>query len=217
DAYRPICGDLHPRSMGAPFKEIWASALPVVGDAFDRAHQGEGAYIRDQRMFLDRHGYLEEAFMTFSFSPIRDESGAVGGVFHPITETTALVLGARRTRGLRELSDVLASARTAGDIGRQLAAGHAALADDLPFVLFYLHDAATGQLLLRGRAGIDGHCSLAPATLALDDAIWPFAQAAAGRSAQRVDALAARFAGARCGTYEETPGTAMVLPVLLPG
>ncbi len=217
DAYRPICGDLHPKSMGGPFKEIWASALPVVGDAFDRAHKGEGAYIRDQRMFLDRHGYLEEAFMTFSFSPIRDESGAVGGIFHPITETTALVLGARRTRGLRELSDTLASARTAADIGRQLAAGHAALAEDLPFILFYQHDTASGQLLLRGRAGIESHCPLAPGALAPDDAIWPFAQAAAGRATQRVTGLAQRFAGARCGTYDEAPDAAMVLPVMLPG
>ncbi|VXB15673.1 ATP-binding protein [Massilia sp. 9I] len=217
DAYRPICGDLHPKSMGGPFKEIWASALPVVGDAFDRAHKGEGAYIRDQRMFLDRHGYLEEAFMTFSFSPIRDESGAVGGIFHPITETTALVLGARRTRGLRELSDALASARTAADIGRQLAAGHAALAEDLPFILFYQHDTASGQLLLRGRAGIESHCPLAPGALAPDDTTWPFALAAAGRATQRVTGLAQRFAGARCGTYDEAPDTAMVLPVTLPG
>ena len=40
-------------------------------------------------MFLDRNGYLEETFFTFSFSPIRDESGGVGGLFHPVTETTA--------------------------------------------------------------------------------------------------------------------------------
>ena len=95
---------MHPRAMGEAFKEIWASALPVVGDAFDRAHQGEGAYIKDQRMFLDRHGYLEEAFMTFSFSPIRDESGEVGGIFHPITEATAAVLNARRSQRLRDLT-----------------------------------------------------------------------------------------------------------------
>ncbi len=217
DAYRPICGDLHPASMGAPFKKVWASALPVVGDAFDRAHQGEGAYIRDQRMFLDRLGYLEEAFMTFSFSPIRDESGTVGGVFHPITETTAQVLGARRTHGLRALSEALAAARSAGDIGRHLEAHHEALAHDLPFVLFYQQDAGSGQLLLRGRAGIEGHCALAPATLAPDDAVWPFAAAAATRSRQEVQGLAARFAGLRCGTYDEAPGTAMLLPVLIPG
>jgi len=217
DAYRPICGDLHPKSMGGPFKEIWASALPVVGDAFDRAHQGEGAYIRDQRMFLDRHGYLEEAFMTFSFSPIRDESGAVGGVFHPITETTALVLGARRTQGLRDLSGALASVRSAGEIGRQLEACHAGMVHDLPFVLFYQCDPATGQLLLRGRAGIEGHSDLAPATPAPGDAVWPFARSAESRSAQRVDGLGARLAGLRCGSYEEPPQSALVLPVLIPG
>ncbi|WP_177207688.1 ATP-binding protein [Massilia yuzhufengensis] len=217
DAYRPICGDLHPASMGAPFKEVWASALPVVGEAFDRAHKGEGAYIRDQRMFLDRRGYLEEAFMTFSFSPIRDESGAVGGVFHPITETTDQVLGARRTQGLRGLSEALAGARTAGDIGVQLAACHAGLAEDLPFLLFYQFDATTGQLLLRGRAGIEGHSALAPATTPPDDAIWPFARAAAARAAQRVTGLAPDFAGLRCGSYEEAPDTAVLLPVMLPG
>lgn len=112
DAYRPICGDLHPASMGAPFKVVWASALPVVGAAFERAHQGAGAYIKDQQMFLDRSGYLEEANMTFSFSPIRDESGAVGGVFHPITETTAQVLGARRSQGLRDLTASLSATRS---------------------------------------------------------------------------------------------------------
>jgi len=216
DAYRPICGDLHPASMGAPFKKVWASALPVVGEAFDRAHHGEGAYIRDQRMFLDRLGYLEEAFMTFSFSPIRDESGAVGGVFHPITETTAQVLAARRTHGLRQLSEALAAVRSAADIGRQLEAHHRVLAHDLPFVLFYQQDPA-GQLQLRGRAGIEEEGAPAPAAAAPDDAVWPFARAAASRSIQRVDGLAVRLAGVRCGTYDEPPDTAMVLPVLVPG
>ncbi|HET9622306.1 MAG TPA: hypothetical protein VFP84_13125, partial [Kofleriaceae bacterium] len=97
DAYRPICGELHPRALGQRFNECWASALPVVGAILDRAQAGEGSYIENLRMFLDRFGYLEEAFMTFSFSPIQDESGGVGGLFHPITETTDKMLGARRT------------------------------------------------------------------------------------------------------------------------
>ncbi|MET0403170.1 MAG: two-component system sensor histidine kinase/response regulator, partial [Cystobacter sp.] len=88
DTYRPICGAKHPQSMGQRFNECWASALPAVGSVVDRAQGGTGSYLENLRMFLDRHGYLEEAFMTFSFSPIRDESGSVGGLFHPITETT---------------------------------------------------------------------------------------------------------------------------------
>ncbi len=216
DAYRPICGDLHPASMGGPFKEVWASALPVVGAAFDRAHEGEGVYIRDQRMFLDRYGYLEEAFMTFSFSPIRDESGEVGGVFHPITEGTGLVLSARRTQCLRDLTASLADARTLGDIGRQLHAQCEGLALDVPYILFY-QLTEEGELLLRGRTGIEDHSALAPTSVSLDAAPWPFAQAAADRAAVQVDGLAGRIEALHGNPYEEMPGSALVLPILLPG
>ena len=217
DAYRPICGDLHPAAMGAPFKEIWASALPVVGDAFDRAHKGEGAYIRDQRMFLDRLGYLEEAFMTFSFSPIRDESGEVGGIFHPITESTPTVLNARRTQGLRDLSVDIGDARTLGEIDAGIAAQYANLALDLPFLLVYQLDTASGTLVLRCGVGLDGHPRMAPGLTVLDDALWPFARAAHSGAAERIDGLAARFGGLPCGPYENAPDSAMVLPIALPG
>ncbi len=217
DAYRPICGDLHPRSMGGAFKEIWASALPVVGDAFDRAHKGEGAYIRDQRMFLDRHGYLEEAFMTFSFSPIRDESGEVGGIFHPITEATETVLNARRTQILRDLSAAIGDARTVGDIAHDIAAQYQQFALDLPFVVVYQIDAASNSLLLRGGAGLDGHAHLVPPVTELDDTFWPFARTAQAREAQRVDGLRARFGDIPCGPYEIAPDSALVLPIMVPG
>jgi PAS domain S-box-containing protein len=216
EAYRPICGGKHPASMGEPFKVCWATALPVVGDKFDRAQQGEGTYIKDQRMFLDRYGYLEEAFMTFSFSPIRDESGEVGGIFHPITETTALVLNARRTQSLRNLGAAIDGARTVDDIGRQLSQLDEELVLDVPFLLFYQFDTDTGMLQLRGNAGIAAGSPLAPSATPLDDACWPFASTALSRERQRIDNLADRF-DAPCGPYEEQPKSALVLPLTLPG
>ncbi len=217
DAYRPICGGKHPQSMGEPFKVCWATALPVVGDKFDRAQQGEGTYIRDQRMFLDRDGYLEEAFMTFSFSPIRAESGEVGGIFHPITETTAQVLSARRSQTLRDLSADIADARTVDDIGAGVAGQYEQLSLDVPFLLFYQRDEDSGQLHLRGSTGIEAGHALAPQQASLDDACWPFAQAAAHGKAQQIDGLAERFGDMLCGPYEEAPESALVLPVSLPG
>ena len=214
DAYRPICGNLHPQSMGAPFKEVWASALPVVGDAFDRARAGEGTYIRDQRMFLDRYGYLEEAFMTFSFSPIRDELGEVGGIFHPISEATATVLNARRSQCLRDLSAAIADARAFADIARDIEAQHQNMALDLPFVLLYQLDAGSGTLLLRGRAGLDADSGMAPPVAEQDDACWPFARTAQARTAQRVDGLRARFG---VGEPGRIPDSALVLPITVPG
>jgi len=217
DAYRPICGDLHPQSMGGAFKEVWASALPVVGDAFERAHRGEGTYIRDQRMFLDRYGYLEEGFMTFSFSPIRDESGEVGGIFHPISEATAAVLNARRSQCLRDLSAAIADARAIEDIGRDIAAQYQGMALDVPFLMLYQIDPDSGSLVLRGSGGIDAHPQLAPQSMPLDDALWPFARTERERTLQQVDGLAPRFGDVPCGPYEMAPRSAVVLPVTVPG
>ncbi len=104
DGYWPICGAKHPASLGQDFSVCWASAWPVIGASFERALRGETSFLEDQRMFLDRHGYLEETFFTFSFSPIRDESGGVGGLFHPVTETTAKMLSQRRMRLLRDVA-----------------------------------------------------------------------------------------------------------------
>jgi len=217
DAYRPICGAKHPESMGEPFKVCWATALPVVGEAFDRAHEGDGAYIRDQRMFLDRYGYLEEAFMTFSFSSIRDESGKVGGVFHPITESTGQVLNARRTQGLRDLSAAIGTARTIAEVGALMASQYDSLALDVPFLLFYQIDADSGQLVLRGSAGMPVGSALAPSSAAFDDATWPFAATAQAGVMRQVDGLETRFGLAACGPYEELPRSAMLLPLALPG
>src|SRR5256712_3860478 len=140
DGYWPICGGKHPHSMGQDFTQCWASAWPVIGEAFASARSGETRYLEDQRMFLDRNGYLEETFFTFSFSPIRDESGEVAGLFHPVTETTTRMLSERRTRTLRDLA---ARSGTAKSIEGAFALAARTLFDsalDLPFVLFYLFD-----------------------------------------------------------------------------
>lgn len=217
DSYRPICGAKHPEAMGQNFKICWATALPVVGDAFDRAHQGEGTYIQDQRMFLDRNGYLEEAFMTFSFSPIRAESGDVGGIFHPITETTDKVLGARRTQSLRELSVHIGKAKTIDELSSLLVGQHPNLALDLPFILFY-QAAPEGTLHLRGSAGLAAGSPLAPATIdPAGGGPWPFTKAARSRAIEEVGELQAIFGQFSCGPYPEAPTSALILPISVAG
>lgn len=101
DGYRVVCGEVHPRALGEAYTQTWASAWPAIGAPFERALAGETSFLENQRMFLFRNGYLEETFFTFSLSPIRDESGAIGGLFHPVTETTLAMLAERRSRLLR--------------------------------------------------------------------------------------------------------------------
>ncbi|WP_293788324.1 ATP-binding protein [uncultured Pedobacter sp.] len=217
DAYRPICGAMHPQSMGMNFRICWESALEVVGDKFTRGQQGEGTYITDQQMFLFRYGYLEEAFMTFSFAPIRDESGEVGGIFHPITETTDKMLNGRRTQVLRDLAAVLARAKSIEDIGSLIVEKQPDFVADLPFILFYsVADNGTSASLVSS-AGTALAPTLAIAEISFESSnqTWPLSKAA--NAPLVIDDLAVRFGDFACQPYPETPGAAVILPVFISG
>ena len=81
EAYSRVCGEKHPREFASDYRECWASAWPAIGGAFETARDGETAFLENQPMFLDRNGYLEETWFTFSLSPIRDETGGSSACF----------------------------------------------------------------------------------------------------------------------------------------
>jgi len=220
DSYRPICGAKHPQSMGMNFRICWETALSVVGDAFSRGEQGEGTYINDQRMFLDRYGYLEEAFMTFSFAPIRDESGGVGGIFHPITETTIKMLSGRRTQILKDLGVMLSNAKNIGEIGRAIAEKYSDYVLDMPFAMLYQLDVKNESASLISFAGLTTGSSLAPASINLErepEQGWPLASVLRSGEHTEVSELLNRFGAFDCEPYGETPTSAMILPVKISG
>jgi signal transduction histidine kinase len=218
DGYWPICGGKHPGSMGQDFRECWASAWPAIGEAFDRALTGETSFLENQRMFLDRNGYLEETFFTFSFSPIRDESGGVGGLFHPVTETTQKMLGERRTRTLRDLAAQTGKAQTTEEA---LVLAAQTLKDfelDLPFVLFYLLDPGAKQARLIASAGsLPPHLASATVDLQAEHSVWPLAEVARSSQLNLVEGLDAHCSGFQCGPYPNAPKTALVFPITPPG
>lgn len=206
DSYRPICGEMHPRSMGMNFRVCWESALSVVGDKFTRGQQGEGTYITDQRMFLERYGYLEEAWMTFSFAPIRDESGGVGGIFHPITETTEKMLSARRTQVLRDLGAAIGKAKSVQEIGELTATLYPQFELDIPFLFFYEFKEGGAELI--------SSVGCSPGSLLTEAGRWNLS---ANSDVQVIENLSGNFGNFNCGPYEQAPHTALILPVHLSG
>ncbi|WCT14844.1 ATP-binding protein [Mucilaginibacter jinjuensis] len=215
DSYRPICGEMHPRSMGMNFRICWESALEVVGDKFTRGQQGEGTYITDQRMFLERYGYLEEAWMTFSFAPIRDESGGVGGIFHPITETTEKMLAGRRTQVLRDLGAAIGKAKSVTEIADITNAQYDSYQLDLPFMLFY--ELAGNEAKLISAAGVSEDSVLAPSVISLLGDSWPLKQVTDTGEMLEVPELQKIFGDFHSGPYEGAPHTAIILPVRISG
>ncbi len=215
DGYWPICGAKHPHSLGQDFRECWASAWPAIGEAFDTAWQGQARFLENQRMFLDRNGYLEETFFTFSFSPIRGESGEIGGLFHPFTETTAKMLSERRFKILRDLTESAAKSLSVEECCRRAESVLADCPFDLPFVLLYLLNEDGSSLRLAGSVGIapGGLASPEQLQIATTDHAWPILSVLKSGESQIVEDFSERLGLTACGLYPEAPKQAIILPI----
>ena len=155
DAYRVILGAKHPHAMGQKGKECWPEIWHIIGPMLAGVlNEGKATWSENQLLLLERNGYPEECYFTFSYSPIRDESGGVGGVFTAVTETTSHILGERRLRTLREVAASAYDAKTAEDACRIAAEILAKNPEDIPFALLYLLKNEGKQAQLAGMSGI---------------------------------------------------------------
>ncbi|WP_205049073.1 PAS domain-containing sensor histidine kinase [Paracoccus sp. SY] len=144
DAYRPTLGLKHPNSLGMPTRELWAEIWDDVEPRIRSVYDcGKATWDRAMCLILERNGYPEETYHTFSYSPILGEDGKTAGLLCAVSEETVRVITERRMETLRVLS-----ARLAGTTDRAsvLAAARLALSEnpqDLPFTLTYLADDPT--------------------------------------------------------------------------
>ena len=230
DAYRPILGtSKHPAAMGQRGRQCWPEIWDLIGPMLEGVlATGQATWSDDQLLLLDRNGYVEECYFTFSYSPIRDETGGVGGVFTAVTETTGRVLGERRLRTLRELASRMVEARGVEAVYATALATLATNAADLPFAALYLPNAAGVAMRLAGSAGldvglptiIDESNSAAPIEAGVT---WALAQVARTGQSAHVENLTARLVASRGTAESQHPGNqapqhlvshgAMVLPV----
>src|SRR6186713_219034 len=89
DGYRPILGSTkHPSAMGISTRETFGEIWNIIGPMFEGVLNGSSTTVVDFLLPLDRHGFTEECYFIFSYSPIREEGGNVGGVLVTVTETT---------------------------------------------------------------------------------------------------------------------------------
>jgi PAS domain S-box-containing protein len=87
----PLLGQRHPHALGQPFFEVWSEIRADIEPIMDRAFAGEPTHMDDFRLVMTRNGYSEEAYFSFSYTPVRDDDGEVVGIFCTCTETTEQV------------------------------------------------------------------------------------------------------------------------------
>ncbi|AKF10101.1 ATP-binding protein [Sandaracinus amylolyticus] len=179
DAYAEILGDKHPRALGRPGREVWPEIWHIIGPMLATVvERGEGTWAEDEMLPMNRHGFVEETYFTFSYSPIRDESGGIGGVFTAVQETTAKVLGERRLGTLRTLAKVVGTATSPIDACERTARALVPASADVPFALFYLSAPDGRSARLAAQVGIDSIACAEEIALEGESTPWPLARAA---------------------------------------
>lgn len=207
-------GKKHPWALGRPanevWREIWSDIRPRIQRVLDG---GEATWDEALLLFLERSGFREETYHTFSYSPLSGDDGRVTGMLCVVTEETERVIGERRLRFLRQLGSALSGAMGEAEVLAAIESSLSQNPKDLPFTLAYLFE--DGRARLACSSGIAAGHAAAPEKIepGAADAAWPVAQLLAGRGAVTVEDLEKRFGKLPTGAWETAPTRAMLVPL----
>jgi signal transduction histidine kinase len=214
DAYKSIVGGKHPQALGQPASVVWREIWDQVGPRAKLAMTAnEGTYDEALLLIMERNGYREETYYTFSYSPVPSETGEAGGILCANTDDTQRIIGARQLALLREQAARTTDARTIADACSLSAQALATNPRDLPFALIYLLDSDHQRVMLTGCSGITANHAAAPSEASLQgETPWPFAAVLHTHAPTLVTNLDA-LEPLPNGAWDRPPHQAVVLPI----
>jgi signal transduction histidine kinase len=152
DPYLPALGKKHPEALGAKASQMWAEIWWQIGDIVERILLGGAPfYAQDLLILLERKGFMEETYWTFSYNPAFTDSGTVGGIFCVCHETTPSVLAKRRLNTLKSLAEVAPLAQTVEQVSALSCQAIDQNEWDIPFGLIYLLEEGSSRARLTGK------------------------------------------------------------------
>ncbi|NWF73144.1 MAG: PAS domain-containing protein, partial [Nitrospirae bacterium] len=222
DAWRPVLGRSKHPAIAKPGREVWPEVWHIIGPMLKGVlTTGQATWQDNQLLMLDRNEYLEEAYFTYSYSPIYLSDGTVGGAFSAVSETTGRVLAERRLRTLRNLGEQAARAKT-GDEACRLTMG--ALTEnqaDVPLALVYLLSSDGTRLTLSGSMPEKVSPAWCPRNLDVSVAAehdgWQLAEVVRTGKPIVLEGLHRRVGRLPNGPWSVETHTAQVLPLAAPG
>lgn len=215
DAYGVVVGTKHPGALGQSCRDVLAEAWDYIGPRFDTVYkEGQCISTLSHQMFtFNRKHYLEECYFAFSYSPVPDDDGRVGGVLTNALDMTDRVIDDRRIQVLGDLASRTAEARHEEEVWRVSAATLGEHLSSAPFALLYEYRPAERLARLVGMSA------------ATDDALHPEVVDCNGESPWRfhaaltkdclVVALGEHASGLSIPGWPTPPVEATVLPIRL--
>jgi diguanylate cyclase (GGDEF)-like protein/PAS domain S-box-containing protein len=219
DAYIPVLGKRHPEALGLPASQVWHEIWDQLGaQSAQVLTEAEAIWCDQVLLVMERNGFTEETYFTYSYSPIPDDSGNTGGVLCVCSEETQRVLSQRRLHTLQALGET-ATARTAQAACSMAAATLANYPQDLPFVLLYLLGDDVRNARLAGCTCLNSESAATPDCIEIGsaEAAWPLHQCIASGALIEIDDLHERFGDLHGGCWPEPTQKAVILPLAKSG
>ena len=216
DAYaRDTLGVKHPWALARPASEVWSEIWDELSPRVEAVvSSGDTTWDQALLLFLQRSGYREETYHTFSYSPVSDEGGEVRGLLCVVSEETSRVIAERRMGTIRDLASGASVARTESALFEEVTRCLSLNAKDLPFTLTYVFD-GHGSARLMGPTGIAAGHPAAPEFVRTEDtgSAWPLAEVIAEGRPRVVPGLAERFPDLPSGAWDQPPSQALLVPL----
>jgi PAS domain S-box-containing protein len=215
DPYKAIVGGKHPQALGQPAAVVWHEIWDEVEPRLRTALQNnEGTYDESLLLIMERYGYQEETYYTFSYSPVPGDQGGVGGIICANTDDTQRIIGERQVQLLHDLATATVDAHTVEEACQLSAKSLAHNPYDIPFAMLYLLDRDQHRGYLAGNVGIQKDHPAVPASIALDpDTVWPFAAAAQNQQVCLISDLEHLFDHLPTGAWKRPPCQAVAVPI----
>ncbi|MBD3581361.1 ATP-binding protein [Flavobacterium selenitireducens] len=218
DAYKSIVGGKHPECLGQPafevWREIWHEVEPRTRQCLE---QNTGTYDEALLLLMERNGYTEETYYTFSYSPIPGDDGKPQGIICANTDDTARITGERQMRTLQDLAKALLSLESNQAIYEASLDVLAQNPQDFPFATLYEVEESGNRLHLVGKtpAHLPEQLSAPILDLSQDAAHYQeLSKAIGGSSIQLVSGITERFGELPSTFWQRSSDKALLIPIL---
>ena len=209
DAYLPLLGSKHP-ALGRPGDQVWSEIWDTIGPMLDSVlRTGQATWSEDLLLPMNRHGYWEETYWTYSYSPLHDDDGTVRGVFTAVRDTTEQVVGRRRLAALQDLGAQAGQARSVAEACDLVVRALDRAREVVPFAAIYLRGPDRGSATLTRSIWLGTD----PSPLPGGPGGWPLDEVLRSGHPVTLTDVIARFGELPAGGWQTPPAEAMVLPL----
>lgn len=215
DPYKAIAGGKHPWALGKPasvvWKDIWKEIEPML---YQVMVLGEGTYVESQLLIMERNGYPEETYYTFSYTPVAGDHGHTEGMICANTDDTDRIIGDRQLRTLTQLGKSLGDVKSDKDVFVGVMDTLTKNPSDFPFALLYECRGPVLHLAAKTELGTSVH--YVPDIIDINDSsgAWRLASKAIQEKKVHILEDLPKIVGFMPkGAWEVSPGKALLLPV----